>query len=161
VVKNWLPKETRIIRCHTEKYPNLNVHGTSRNEGMHPVVRDIINPQLSLATVVIRLSATVARIYRDLLDSEHESKIQRPRGIDVRGFAVILNKISNTAINKIAPEWECAKEMVGPITKRSEALLAFSCEYTTIALFSLLCRHKLLRAAREGFPLSISFVHSR
>jgi hypothetical protein len=75
VVENWLLKEVRIIRCHTEKYPNLGVYGTSRNEGMHPVVRDIINPQLSLVTVVVRLSATVARIYRDLLDSEHESKI--------------------------------------------------------------------------------------
>jgi hypothetical protein len=42
---------------------------------MHLVVRDIINPQLSLVTVVIRLSIIVNRIYKDLLDSEHESKI--------------------------------------------------------------------------------------
>jgi hypothetical protein len=128
---------------------------------MHPVVRDIINPQLSLATVVIRLSATVDRIYRDLLDSEHESRIQRPRGVDIRGFAIVLNKISNTAVNRIAPEWECAKEMAGPITERSKALLASPCECTIIARFGLPCRHKLLRAAREGFSLPISLVHPR
>jgi hypothetical protein len=75
IVENWLLKEARIIRCHTKKYPNFGVYGTSRNEGMHLVVRDIINPQLSLATVIVRLSVTVNRIYKDLLDSEHESKI--------------------------------------------------------------------------------------
>jgi hypothetical protein len=161
VIENWLSKEARIIRYHTEKYPNFGIHGTSRNEGMHPVVRDIINPQLSLATVVVRLSATVDRIYRDLLDSEHESRIQRPRGVDVRGFAIVLNKIFNTAVNRIAPEWECAKEMAGSITEKSEAFFASPCECTIIARFGLPCRHKLLRAAREGFSLPISLVHPR
>jgi hypothetical protein len=79
----------------------------------------------------------------------------------VRGFAVVLNNISNTAVNKIAPEWECAKEMAGPITERSEALLASSCECTIIVRFGLPCRHKLLRAAREGFSIPISLVHPR
>jgi hypothetical protein len=51
--------------------------------------------------------------------------------------------------------------MVGPITERSEALFAFSCECTTIARFGLPCRHKFLRVAREGFFLPISLVHSR
>jgi hypothetical protein len=134
---------------------------TSRNEGMHLVVRDIINPQLSLATVVVRLSATVARIYRNLLDSEHESRIQRPRKVDVRGFVTVLNKISNIIINKIAPEWECAKEMAVPIIERSETLFTFFCEYIIIARFSLLYRHKLLRAIREGFSLPISFIYPR
>jgi hypothetical protein len=75
VVENWLLKKARIIRCHTEKYPNLSIHGTSRNEDMHFIVRDIINSQLSLVIVIIRLSATVTRIYRDLFNSKHESKI--------------------------------------------------------------------------------------
>jgi hypothetical protein len=42
---------------------------------MYPVVRDIINPQLSLVIVIIRLSAIVARIYKDLFNSKHESRI--------------------------------------------------------------------------------------
>jgi hypothetical protein len=75
MVKNWFLKETKIIRCHIEKYPNLNIYRTSRNEGMHLIVRDIINPQLSLAIIIIRLFVTVARIYRDLLDSKHENRI--------------------------------------------------------------------------------------
>lgn len=128
---------------------------------MHLIVRDIINSQLSLAIVIIRLFTTVARIYRDLLNNKHESRIQRSRKVNIRGLIAALNKIFNIAINKIAFKWEYAKEMVRPIIKRSETLFTFFYEYIITVRFSLLYRHKFLRTAREDYYLFIFFIHSR
>lgn len=63
---NWVPKEERIIRCWTKRYPNLGVHGTQRNEGMHPIIGSQLNAQLSLEDVVRRLAQAVGKIYQRL-----------------------------------------------------------------------------------------------
>ncbi len=43
IINNWQLKEVRVIKDFTERYPNFEIYGISRNEGMHAVVKDIIN----------------------------------------------------------------------------------------------------------------------
>jgi hypothetical protein len=72
-----------------------------------------------------------------------------------------LNKIITAAVNRISPEWECAKEMAEFITERSEPLFVFRCNCIIIARFGLSCQHKFLRVAKEGFSFLIFLVHPR
>jgi hypothetical protein len=50
--KNWVPKETKIIRCHTKLYANLGVYGTSRTEGLHPVLKEELSPSMPLSLAI-------------------------------------------------------------------------------------------------------------
>ena len=43
IINNWQPKEVRIIKDFIERYFNLRIYEISRNEGMHSIVKDIIN----------------------------------------------------------------------------------------------------------------------
>ncbi len=63
------------MRDFIERYFNLGIYRISRNEGMYPVVKDIINFQLGLAEVVRRLSITIQRIHESLVVVEQSSRI--------------------------------------------------------------------------------------
>jgi hypothetical protein len=43
MTKYWVPKEKQLCRVYTAINPNLNCFSTQRDEGMHPMVKTVLN----------------------------------------------------------------------------------------------------------------------
>jgi hypothetical protein len=68
--KNWVPKETKIIRCYIKLYANLSVHDTSRTEGLHPVLKKELSPSTPLLLAIKQVAKTVNHVVKDLAKAE-------------------------------------------------------------------------------------------
>jgi hypothetical protein len=75
--KNWVPKEAKIIRCYTKLYANLGVHGTSRTEGLHPVLKEELSPSTPLPLAIKRVAKAVTRVIKELAKAEQEGLTAR------------------------------------------------------------------------------------
>jgi hypothetical protein len=56
IEKYWVPKEKQLVRVYITIYPNLNYFSTQRDEGIHPMVKTVLNHQLRLDDAVQRLA---------------------------------------------------------------------------------------------------------
>ncbi|KAF8445466.1 hypothetical protein BDZ91DRAFT_768837 [Kalaharituber pfeilii] len=54
--QNWRLKETQVLRSYTRYYANLGAYSTQRNEGHHVVVKQFLNPQITLEQATLRLA---------------------------------------------------------------------------------------------------------
>ena len=65
--ENWDPKEAWVVTCLTKNYRNLGSHSTQRNEGMHPILKAVLNPQKSLQNAVRDMNSELRRWYRSIV----------------------------------------------------------------------------------------------
>jgi hypothetical protein len=72
-----MPKETKIIRCYTKLYANLNIHDTSRTEGLHPVFKKELSLSTSLPLAIKRMARAVIYIIKEFTKAEQERLITR------------------------------------------------------------------------------------
>jgi hypothetical protein len=52
----WRPKEKQVIRCYTALNPNLNCFSSQRDEGIHPMLKTVLNHHIRLDKAVRRLN---------------------------------------------------------------------------------------------------------
>lgn len=68
--KNWMPKETKIIRYYTKLYANLGIHDTLRTEGFYPVLKEKLSPSIPLPLAIKRVARAVTHVIKELAKSE-------------------------------------------------------------------------------------------
>lgn len=88
-------------------YPNLGSTASQRGESYHPVIRKIINGQLSFEDSGKRLASTVLLLLKDLSTFEYQSmqRYDRRVQLDFAAFQYLVCSISNFALKKIEVEW--------------------------------------------------------
>jgi hypothetical protein len=173
VRKNWLPKEAKIIRCYTKLYANLGVYGTSRTEGLHPVLKEELSPSTPLPLAIKRVAKAVTRVIKELAKAEQEGLTARPRTLDIKAFQLVIGKVTLQALNRISPEWDEAKKLVsegaadystmGTMMRQGidNLIEPGQCMCENPVRFGLPCRHNLMRSVRNGFAFPISLIHPR
>jgi hypothetical protein len=84
--KNWVPKEAKIIRCYTKLYANLGVHGTSRIEGLYPVLKEELFLSIFLPLTIKRVIKAVTRVIKKLAKAEQEGLTARLKTLNIKAF---------------------------------------------------------------------------
>jgi hypothetical protein len=79
IEKYLLPKEQQLIRVYTTMYPNLNCFSTQRDEGMHPMVKTVLNHQLRLNDAVQRVAIEMKLAAERLQELEQRDRAQNRR----------------------------------------------------------------------------------
>ncbi|KAF8469971.1 hypothetical protein BDZ91DRAFT_791951 [Kalaharituber pfeilii] len=108
--QNWRLKETQVLRSYTRYYANLGAYSTQRNEGHHVVVKQFLNPQITLEQDTLRLAEHLKQATRRLDEEKAESRTKVPRFLDTSIFTHLIGPITITAINLVKIEWEAAKD---------------------------------------------------
>ena len=161
--ENWLPKERLVVTCFVALHPNLGAVTTQRNESMHPVIKAILNTQVSLETAFNNIRSELRRMHHLIREKEEESRIKRPRAVDFMAFQLLIGRVTIWAMERINPEWVAAVATAERIRKREEKIFEGPCRCEVIVRFGLPCKHfhHLLRAAIESFPIPITLLHPR
>ena len=154
---NWVVKEKFVCRSYTEHLPNLGVHSTQRAESMNAILKDSLNRQITLQEACRRLVKAVRAFEVKLLDGEITSMTVRSRVLDLNGFATLLGKVTNHAIDLMTSEWSTA------CVPKPDSIWQNGCLHDCLLpmRYGLPCRHWMIKAVTEGFPLPISLVHPR
>ena len=135
------------------KYGTQKRHSFS--ESLHPVIKEILNPQLRLAEAVNRLNTTIRQKLKALAEEEIKSGLKLPRTLDKRAFTQLIDTISIYAVELIASEWEDTKDQV------DRDVLPSACQCELLLRYGLPCRHHLQEVYRSGMPIPRSLCHSR
>ena len=165
--ENWVPKESLVVTCFVALNPNLGAVTTQRNESMHPVIKAILNTQVSLETAFNNIRSELRRMHRLSREKEEESRTKRPRGVDFMAFQLLIGRVTIWAMERINPEWIAAvatAERIRELGERGdEEIFEGPCRCEVVVRFGLPCRHAhhLLRAAIESFPIPITLLHPR
>lgn len=160
--ENWLPKESLVVTCFVALHPNLGAVTTQRNESMHPVIKAILNTQVTLETAFNNIRSELRRMHRLIREKEEESRTKRPRGVDFMAFQLLIGRVTIWAMERINPEWVEAVATAERI-RGGEEIIQGPCRCEVVVRFGLPCRHfhHLLRAAIESFPIPITLLHPR
>lgn len=151
--------EQAVLYCYTRMYPNLLARSTQRNEGMHPILKAVLNPQMPLEQSVRAMQAELKRWYREIREAENRSRVDRPRSIDFQAFSEWFGFMTIWAIEKVNPEWVATKQLAEIV--RQEGMRDWVCNCEIWVGLLLPCRHTMLRACLEGMPLPRSLAHPR
>jgi len=144
-----------VVLCYTRRYRNLEAVASQRNESLHPILKAVMNPQMSLENAIRSMKSELKLWYRFIREADERSRIDRPRAVDFEAFQLLVSHVTIWALEKINPEWIAAKELaIQPIT-------AGPCDCDIYIRYGLPCRHYLLRACIQGFPIPISLLHPR
>jgi hypothetical protein len=170
-----VPKETKIIKCYTKLYANLNIHNISRTEGLHPVLKEKLSPFISLPLAIKRVAKTVIRVIKKFAKAEQKRLIARLKTLKIKAFQLVFGKIIIQALNRISLKWDKAKKLAlfpesavnystvkGVLRQGIDNLIEprqYMCENPV--RFGLLCRHNLVRSVRNGFAFPILLIYSR
>jgi hypothetical protein len=92
--KNWLSKETKIIKCYTKLYTNLNIYDTLRTEGLYPIFKKELSPSIFFPLAIKRVTKTVTRVIKELAKAEQESLTARLRTLDIKAFQLVTGKVT-------------------------------------------------------------------
>jgi MULE transposase domain len=104
ILRTWVPKETQFLRLYTKQYLNLDCFSNQRCESLHPIIKDILNPQLRLAETINRLGTTIQQKLSSLRNEETETGLKLPRTLDKRAFTHLIGTTSTYAVELIASE---------------------------------------------------------
>jgi len=102
---HWLTKEARIVAAFTAEFPNLGCSGTSRNELLHRVLKEWLDPKYRLDRATEFL---MDQMIRRILEEENRSCTAFAVVLDRIGFTKLIIHITQHAINHISPEWTAA-----------------------------------------------------
>jgi hypothetical protein len=155
IEKYWIPKERQLIRVYTTQNPNLNCFSTQRDEGMHPMVKTVLNHQLRLDEAVQRLTIEMKLAAERLQELEQRDRAQNRRLLEANKWYLVKEHVASWALLKLLEQSNIleslkrANQSVGP------------CSCTLVERFGLPCYHDLERAHDEAVPLPLTLVHSR
>ena len=146
-------KESLVVTCFVALHPNLGAVTTQRNESMHPVIKAILNTQVTLETAFNNIRVELRRMHRLIREKEEESRIKRSRGVDFMAFQLLIGRVAIWAMERINPEWVEAVATAERI-RGGEDIIEGPCRCEVVR-FGFPCRHfhHLLRAAIESFPI--------
>jgi hypothetical protein len=154
-----VPNESQFLRLHTSKYANLGCYSSKRAESFHPVLKALLNQQLSLEEATRRLGSTIVSIIKKRATAESQEGKNLPRTLDFKAFTYLVDHITIFAISKISAEWEATKVA---IINNSLLPIFITCTECELMLrYSLPCRHHLAQACLTGQPIPKSLVHPR
>jgi hypothetical protein len=155
IEKYWVPKEKQLVRVYTTMYPNLNCFSTQRDEGMHPMVKTVLNHQLRLDAAVQRLAVEMKLATERLQELEQRDRAQNRRLLEANQWYLVKEHVASWALmklleqNKILESLKRANQLVGP------------CSCSVVERFGLPCYHDLEQAYDEAVPLPLTLIHSR
>lgn len=156
IEKYWVPKEKQLVRVYTASYPNLNCFSTQRDEGMHPMVKTVLNHQLRLDEAVQRLAVEMKLAVERLQELEQRDRASNRRLLQANEWYLIKEHVASWALMKVLDEYTVLDSL-----KRTNQLLDLPCTCTLVERFGLPCRHYLERGYDEVIPLPLTLVHSR
>jgi hypothetical protein len=99
-----VPKESQFLRIHTLKYANLGCYSSQRAESFHPVLKTLLNQQLSLKEVTRRLKSTIVTVIKKRALEESQEGKNLPRTLDLKAFTYLVDNVTKFAISKISSE---------------------------------------------------------
>jgi hypothetical protein len=99
-----VPKESQFLRLHTSKYTNLGCYSSQRAESFHPILKTLLNQQLSLEEATRRLGSTIVSAIKKQATTESQEGKNLPRTLDSKAFAYLVDHITKFAISKISAE---------------------------------------------------------
>jgi len=159
IERYWVPKESQFLRLHTSKYANLGCYSSQRAESFHPVLKALLNQQLSLEEATRRLGSTILSVIKKQAIAESQEGKNLPRTLDSKAFAYLVDHITKFAISKISAEWEATKVAVVDNSLLPIFITCTECEL--MLRYSLPCRHHLAQACLTGQPIPKSLIHPR
>ena len=159
---NWLSKERLVVICFVAFHPNLEALTTQRNEFMHPVIKAILNTQVSLETAFNNIRSELKIMHRLIREKEEESRTKRPRGVDFMAFQHLIGRVTIWVMERINPEWVAAVAIAERM-EEGEKVVQGPCRCEVVVRYGLPCRHAhhLLEAALDSYSISITLLHSR
>lgn len=155
IEKYWVPKEKGLVRVYTTTYPNLNCFSTQRDEGMHPMVKTVLNHQLRLDDAVQRLAIEMKLAAERLQELEQRDRAQNRRLLEANQWYLIKEHVASWALMKLLEQSRLLESL-----KRADQLVG-SCSCTMVERFGLPCYHDLEQAYDQSIPLPLTLIHSR
>jgi hypothetical protein len=156
IYNHWLPKETQVIRCFTSLLPNLNCFSTQREEGMHPMVKTVLNHQLRLNEAIARLKREMELAVERLQEAEQTDRARNRRVLEGNSWYVIREVVASWPLIIVRGQWDQLAQI-----KTSLGAQLPVCQCGFVERFGLPCLHYLERAWDEHIPLPLTLIHSR
>lgn len=149
----WQPKERQLIRLYTSQLPNLKCFTMQREEGMHPMVKTVLDHQVRLDDAVPRLAKETTLVAERLQEHEQRDKLSNRRLLEENTWCIIKERVASWALLKVLGEWRILTRF-----KSSNQQLD-DCDCSLVHRFGLPCYHDLERAYEEVvLSLSRSFT---
>jgi hypothetical protein len=102
---HWRPKERQVIRAYTLLNTNLNCFSSQRDEGQHPVIKTVLNPQIRLDQAVQVLVNETKRTVERLFKAEQIDKVKNRRILEQNMWFKVRDKVANWPLLKVEQEW--------------------------------------------------------
>ena len=125
-----------MIPCFVALHPNLETVTTQRNESMHPVIKAILNTQMTLKTAFNNIRSKVRRMHRLIREKKKESRTKRPLGVDFMAFQILIGQVTIWAMKRINPEWVAAVATVEGI-REDERITEGPCRCGVVVRYGL------------------------
>jgi hypothetical protein len=101
-----------VCCAYTKQYANLGCNSTKRNESYNHEVKSSLNPQLTLEESTRRLDEHMKQLMRTIGKHEAATRTSTPLLVhDTIAFSLLTAEITHYTLQKIAPEWEVAKQL--------------------------------------------------
>lgn len=152
---HWRPKERQVIRCYTSLNPNLNCFSSQRDEGLHPMVKTVLNHQIRLDEAVRRLDEEMTAALERLQEAEQNDKARNRRVLEANTWYLIREVVASWALKTVEVQWT----QLSRFRAMNAPLPLCQCAY--VERFGLPCLHYLERAWNEHLPIPLTLIHSR
>ncbi len=83
-----------MILCYTRRYRNLETVTSQRNESLHPILKAVMNPQMSLENVIRFMKSELKLWYRFIREADERSRIDRSRAVDFEAFQLLVSHVT-------------------------------------------------------------------
>ena len=153
---HWRPKERQVIRAYTSLNANLNCFSSQRDEGQHPVIKTVLNPQIRLDQAVQALANEMKRTVERLFKAEQIDKVKNRRMLEQNVWFEVRDKVANWPLLKVEQEWAQLARI-----KVSNQPLDDDCQCRMVERFGLPCQHHLEFAWDHSIPIPLTLIHSR
>lgn len=148
---NYLPREERLIRCHTKENTNLNCESTQSGEAINPLIHKVTQHQMTLEQAARAIMERTEDFYTDLSKEVDKEEVKQPMGINPQVFGALIRQVSLFAIEKVREQWDklVNGEELPPCTGQVNKQLL------------LPCAHDLRPFHSTGFVVPKTMVHPR
>ena len=98
---HWRPKEKQVIRCFTLLNPNLNCFSSQRDEGMHPMIKTVLNPQIRLDEAVGQLDTEMKLALERIQEAEQADKVRNRRILEANLWYCVREVVTSWALKTV------------------------------------------------------------
>ena len=99
------------MHAYTTKLPNLGAHNTQRSEGLHSLIKNVINRNTSIRQSVQKICDEVRKKQLDQEILCNQQRIRNPKLIDKNAFTLLIGKITHHAIGLVPRALDAAKAL--------------------------------------------------